>query len=395
MVVFSGGFFFRSLGLSYDSSGFSLITANAIYHIPLDMRFFSRFYSFFTISYAQLVSTIARFRILYLGLYGGHFCVLHAKGIGFKVYLSTLRHALYFFLGYNHITKYILPANVSAKPLKGHILFHTARRDSFGASVFYTRHLRFPDPYRGKGIRYRYQVIKFKPGKQRLNCILNFYMLVTNFIARFIEESTCLGPFLTNYYGIGQRRSRMLCRSVGVAYGKRIRAIPASTLKHLEHAIARTVPKDFLLRRQVNANLSFKYSNNSLAGQRLYQGLPSRRQRTKTNARTARRMKIDFSKIILFVWFPHRVFCSSLFASPPAILPAVISLTNLFPLVPPLMTDAALIFIVDPPLLSRLRPLVFFLDFLPDFHILSVVRPLHADSDLFADAVIRFVLLPF
>jgi len=126
-------------------------------------------------------------------------------------------------------------------------------------------------------------------------------LVVTNFLSRFIEESFLIGPFLTNYYGIGQKRSKMLCRSVGVPYHRPIRSVSPSALKYLERAIAKTVPKDFLLRRQVNSNLSFKYTSNSLAGQRLYQGLPSRRQRTKTNARTARRMKIDFTKIILLL----------------------------------------------------------------------------------------------
>jgi small subunit ribosomal protein S13 len=125
-------------------------------------------------------------------------------------------------------------------------------------------------------------------------------MVVTNFLDRFIAPTDKLGPFLTNYYGIGQRRSKMLCQSVGVSYSKLIRSVPPGALKLLESSIRRTVPKDFLLRRQVNTNLLFKFNSNSLAGQRLYQGLPSHRQRTKTNARTARRLKIDFSKIILF-----------------------------------------------------------------------------------------------
>jgi len=178
--MFYGGFLFRSLSFSFDGSGLSLITPPSINYVPLDARFFSTLHSSFSISHPQLISTISRFRMLYMGLYGGHFCVLHAKGIGFRVYLSALRRALYFFLGYNHITKYSLPQLVCAKPLKGYIFIHTARLDLFGTAIFQIRNLRFPDPYRGKGVRYRYQVIKFKPGKQRLRIII-FYRYASSY----------------------------------------------------------------------------------------------------------------------------------------------------------------------------------------------------------------------
>jgi len=160
------GFKTRALAFTSDSTGLAIITPTRQLYFAFDGRFFSRLRSF-CISMAQLIVRLSGFKSVYQGLRGGYFCVLHVKGIGFKVFYSFLRRALYFFLGYNHLTKFRVPELVEVKPLKTYILVFTFRKDLFGKSVYYIRHLRFPDPYRGKGIRYRYQIMRFKPGKQR------------------------------------------------------------------------------------------------------------------------------------------------------------------------------------------------------------------------------------
>jgi large subunit ribosomal protein L6 len=160
------GFVSRTATFASDASGFAYITPVQQLHFPLDTRFFlPRLW--FAASRSQLFTLFANLSSIYNGLHGGYFCVLHVKGIGFKVFYSFLRRALYFFLGYNHVTKYQLLPLVTIKPLKNHLLIFTFRNDLFGSSVYHIRHLRFPDPYRGKGIRYRYQIMHFKPGKQR------------------------------------------------------------------------------------------------------------------------------------------------------------------------------------------------------------------------------------
>jgi large subunit ribosomal protein L6 len=78
-----------------------------------------------------------------------------------------LQRSLYFFLGYNHVTKYKFANLVDFRPLKGHVLIFSVQKALFGSAIYQLRHLRYPDPYRGKGIRYRFQLMKFKPGKQR------------------------------------------------------------------------------------------------------------------------------------------------------------------------------------------------------------------------------------
>jgi ribosomal protein L6P/L9E len=160
------GFISRTLVFIPDQTGFALVTPAHQVYFPFDTRFFNCLKAF-CVSIAQFFSAIAQLRSIYIGLKGGYFCVLHVKGIGFKVFWSLIQRALYFFLGFNHLTKFRVPASVNVKPLKNHVLVFTFRNDVFGTTVYHMRRLRFPDPYRGKGIRYRYQIMRFKPGKQR------------------------------------------------------------------------------------------------------------------------------------------------------------------------------------------------------------------------------------
>lgn len=93
--------------------------------------------------------------------------ILHVKGIGFKVYMYIRERSLYFLLGYNHICKYRLPQSIFTKVRKNHLLMYSTINASLNSVIYQIKHLRYPDPYRGKGIRYRFQIMKFKPGKQR------------------------------------------------------------------------------------------------------------------------------------------------------------------------------------------------------------------------------------
>jgi ribosomal protein L6P/L9E len=93
--------------------------------------------------------------------------ILHVKGIGFKVYYHKVAHSLYFNLGYNHLCKYNLTLTIGVKVRKQYLLIYSATKPELSVSVYQIRALRLPDPYRGKGIRFRFQQLKFKPGKQR------------------------------------------------------------------------------------------------------------------------------------------------------------------------------------------------------------------------------------
>lgn len=122
-------------------------------------------------------------------------------------------------------------------------------------------------------------------------------MICTNFLGRFVTRSDKFGPFMVNIFGIGPRSAKMLCRAAGLPYNQLIGPALVHKILYLENLVFSSYPREFELRRLVSSNLYFKYANGSQAGLRISQGLPSHSQRSKTNAKTAKRKKIDFSKI--------------------------------------------------------------------------------------------------
>lgn len=156
----------RSVNILFDSSGFAYVSQYALFYAGFDKKYVDLGVGF-CVSRSYFGAIIAILRNLDVGLKAGYFRILHVKGIGFKVFQSLLRRSLYFFLGYNHITKFSVAKFVDFRPLKGHVLLFSSQKPLFGAAIYKIRHLRFPDPYRGKGIRYRFQLMRFKPGKQR------------------------------------------------------------------------------------------------------------------------------------------------------------------------------------------------------------------------------------
>jgi small subunit ribosomal protein S13 len=123
-------------------------------------------------------------------------------------------------------------------------------------------------------------------------------MICTNFLGRVILKTDQFGPLLVRVFGIGVKAARSLCRAAGVPYTDLVAPAPLHKVLYLEQLVAKTYLKEFELRRFVNANLVFKYTAGMASGLRLSQGLPSRGQRSKTNAKTARKLKTDFSKLL-------------------------------------------------------------------------------------------------
>ncbi len=156
----------RSHRVLFDRSGFISCASHNLFFNVFDSRYV-RIDDSFCASKAYLRGFYSILRSTIAGVGSAYFVVLHVKGIGFKVFHSVLKRALYFFLGYNHVTKYRLSAIVQFRPLKGHVLLFSPLSAVFGNVVYHIKHLRYPDPYRGKGIRNRFQLMKFKPGKQR------------------------------------------------------------------------------------------------------------------------------------------------------------------------------------------------------------------------------------
>ncbi len=90
---------------------------------------------------------------------------------------------------------------------------------------------------------------------------------------------------LTYIYGIGRTTAKELCASTGIQETAKIGSLSEEQLDQLRNAIGKlTVEGD--LRREVNMNIKRLLDLGCYRGLRHRKGLPTRGQRTKTNART-------------------------------------------------------------------------------------------------------------
>lgn len=134
------------------------------YYFP----FFYRGDIFFLSPHKKYTKTVyGLFSSTFFGVTSGYFRYMELKGVGFRVLYSPSMHCLFFFLGYNHVTSFYLPISVQIKVRKQYILFFSYDKSVLSYVCSQVKYLRFPDPYRGKGILFRDEILKFKPGKQR------------------------------------------------------------------------------------------------------------------------------------------------------------------------------------------------------------------------------------
>ena len=99
-----------------------------------------------------------------IALSKGYYKILIIEGVGYKVDIDN--SLLKFKLGFSHIIPYQLPDNVKAffkAPNFLTIYGHNIQQVSQIAAEI--RNLRPPEPYKGKGIRYKDEIIIKKIGK--------------------------------------------------------------------------------------------------------------------------------------------------------------------------------------------------------------------------------------
>lgn len=88
---------------------------------------------------------------------------------------------------------------------------------------------------------------------------------------------------------------------MGLPYSSNILSIDSEKIAYLQHYFS-DVKLEADLRRLTGENLQFKLKIQSYSGLRLSQGLPSRGQRTKTNSRTSKKLRI-LSKRLFVLYF--------------------------------------------------------------------------------------------
>ena len=96
---------------------------------------------------------------------------------------------------------------------------------------------------------------------------------------------------LTYIYGIGRSVSQEILEATGIDADKRVNDLDTNELVALRDYIERHCRVEGDLRREVNMNIKRLMEIGSYRGLRHRRNLPSRGQRTRTNARTRRGVK--------------------------------------------------------------------------------------------------------
>ena len=91
---------------------------------------------------------------------------------------------------------------------------------------------------------------------------------------------------LTYIYGIGQTTARRLCVEANISSEVRVNELSESSLSQLRYIIDKECQVEGDLRREVSMNIKRLMDLGCYRGLRHRRGLPTRGQRTHTNART-------------------------------------------------------------------------------------------------------------
>ncbi len=105
---------------------------------------------------------------------------------------------------------------------------------------------------------------------------------------------------LTYIHGIGRTSAEKICQRVGILDAKRIQDLTEDEINRIREEIDKNWQVEGDLRRMEGLNVKRLIEINCYRGQRHRRGLPTRGQRTKTNARTRRgrkRMTVAGKKI--------------------------------------------------------------------------------------------------
>ena len=101
------------------------------------------------------------------GVADGYEKILELKGTGYRVELKG--NTLHFALGFSHPIAFVLPDGLKAAipaDSKGTVLVLTgADKEAIGQAAAKIRGFRPPEPYGGKGVRYRGEHVREKAGK--------------------------------------------------------------------------------------------------------------------------------------------------------------------------------------------------------------------------------------
>jgi len=91
---------------------------------------------------------------------------------------------------------------------------------------------------------------------------------------------------LTHIYGIGHSVSKKICKAAQIPEDLRVKNLTEEQINIIRHCIEEEYKVEGMLRSEVTMNIKRLLDIGSYRGLRHRRGLPTRGQRTRTNART-------------------------------------------------------------------------------------------------------------
>jgi len=108
-------------------------------------------------------TTAALVRNMIKGVLEGYTVVLEVHGLGYRATMKG--NTLELNLGKSHPDVYPVPEGIKIEVKGNEIHVHGIDKQKVGQVAAEIRALRKPDPYKGKGIRYKGETLRLKPGK--------------------------------------------------------------------------------------------------------------------------------------------------------------------------------------------------------------------------------------
>jgi large subunit ribosomal protein L6 len=106
----------------------------------------------------------AHIRNMIIGVTEGFTRILDIEGVGYRAEVKG--NDLVLSVGYSHVVPLAIPEGITATVEKSVITLAGADKDALGQFAANVRKVRPPEPYKGKGIRYRGEFIIRKQGKK-------------------------------------------------------------------------------------------------------------------------------------------------------------------------------------------------------------------------------------
>ncbi len=115
---------------------------------------------------AQWATTRALLASMVKGVSEGFKKEMELRGVGYKA--AVQGKVLVMNLGYSHDIRFDIPANITiATPTPTEIVVTGADKQQVGQVAANIRSYRQPEPYKGKGIRYKGEYVPMKEGKKK------------------------------------------------------------------------------------------------------------------------------------------------------------------------------------------------------------------------------------